>query len=99
MRSQFARAGRGGYRRRLVPGEGTRLREVYDLFCANKGTVILEKGQSFNNNVNQLRDFYEMDIRCLRKEHIADGGFSRWVLVGEWFGDRYVDYVAGRMGL
>jgi hypothetical protein len=37
----------------------------------------------------QLRDFYGLDIRCIR--------YGKWCLCGEWVvGGGYIDYVAAR---
>lgn len=80
-----------GYRRAPVqaaPREGTKLREVYDLFQANKGRVI-----SFTRPAayitESLTDYYGLDLRCV--------GYRKWVLAGEWFGKIYVDYVSERI--
>lgn len=72
-----------------VPGEGTKIREIYDLFQANKGRVI---SFSFGRNqkiLKNLIDFYGLDIRNI--------GQCKWVLAGEWFGKVYVDYITQRM--
>lgn len=79
------------------PREGTRLRQVYDLFQANKGTPIEFHVRMFGpdpNIVNKLMDFYGLDIRRIRSGSSRVGRVSTWVLAGEWFGRVYVDYVA-----
>lgn len=78
-----------GHRRAPVqslPREGTKLREVYDLFQANKGVAISFKR---DHAVYFLVDFYGLDIRCVRQ--------GQWVLAGEWFGKVYQDYIAERI--
>lgn len=74
--------------RNLRPGEGTKLRAVYDLFMANKGLPVQYKANT-NSNLFQLVNFYGLDIRRIRN--------GRWVLAGEWFGPTYVDYIADRL--
>jgi hypothetical protein len=72
-----------------LPNEGTRVREVYDLFQNNKGsilnTTLNELGCDYTT-ISQLVDFYGLDIRRL--------GHRKWCLVGEWFGKTYIDYLA-----
>lgn len=87
--------GQGGYRR-PVPAEGTRLRELYDLFKANEG-VPVAVATSRGRPVDDLTDFYGLDIMCLIP---GRGGAPPhnvkpvYVLAGEWFGMEYVDYIA-----
>ena len=71
-----------------APREGTKLREVYDLFQANKGRVIPFTRPS-GNVTDNLTDYYGLDLRCV--------GYGQWVLAGEWFGRIYVDYVSERI--
>lgn len=76
------------------PREGTKLRSVYDRFMANKGGLIdlavsQHKGAVNSGDLDQLRNYYGLDIRHM--------GYRRWVLAGEWFGKVYVDYVAERI--
>ncbi len=80
----------------LAPKEGTRLRRVYDLLMANKGIPIdihltCFEGASHAGGIaiEQLRDFYGLDIRKIK--------YGRWVLAGEWFGATYKDYIADRL--
>lgn len=72
----------------LYPTEGTKIRRVYDLFCANKGKVI-DYRKDHSAVINQLRDVYGLDIICLQPR--------KWCLVGEWFGNHYVDYLAEKV--
>lgn len=72
-----------------VPREGTKLREVYDLFQANKGRVVHFTRPRSSDVIAHLIDFYGLDILCLKRGH--------WVLAGEWFGKIYVDYLAERI--
>ncbi len=76
---------------RQVPAEGSALRELYDLFYANRGRVIEWKYncKAAGRTIDDLRDYYGMDIRRIRN--------SRWILAGEWFGRVYIDYVAERI--
>lgn len=74
-----------------APREGTRLREIYDLLQSNKGTPTdFTCRKRDTNRIDQLRDFYGLDIRNI--------GYRRWLLAGEWFGKVYIDYVAERVG-
>ncbi len=73
----------------LKPREGTKVRAAFDLFCANKGKVV-DWCTTKNSCViiTQLQDTYGLDIRRIKK--------SKYCLVGEWFGNTYIDYVAMR---
>lgn len=71
-----------------APREGTKIREVYDLFQANKGRVI-NFTQPSGNITDNLTDYYGLDLRCV--------GYGKWILAGEWFGKIYVDYIAERI--
>jgi hypothetical protein len=72
-----------------LPREGTKLREIYDLFQANKGLPIAFKSDPHGTRVANLINFYGLDLRCIRQ--------GKWVLAGEWFGKVYVDYIAQRV--
>lgn len=96
MRMQSAGMVRGRVNQ-LRPREGSRLRATYDLFMANKGVPIDWKlpkkgdGSTQTALLDQLRDFYGLDIRRV--------GYKRWVLAGEWFGETYVDYISDHLKL
>lgn len=73
-----------------IPREGTNIRAVYDLLMERRGlpievplTVLTGNGKRI---INDLTDFYGLDIRKLRSKC--------WVLAGEWIGRVYVDYIA-----
>jgi hypothetical protein len=89
---------RGRYARpvQAAPREGTYLREVYDLFMANKGIAIEFTTQRNRRVIEVLTDFYGLDIRCLRRGH-RHCRKSQWVLAGEWFGRSYQDCIAERL--
>lgn len=70
---------------RMVPAEGSALRRLYDLFASNRGTI-LSLGKQNSRVIADLRDYYGLDIRCLKR--------GKWSLVGEWNGPNYVDYIA-----
>jgi hypothetical protein len=71
------------------PRHGSRIRALYDLFKASEGSPIEFKIDGHQRPINTLRDTYGLDIRCIRR--------GTWVLAGEWFGYRYVDYIAQRI--
>ena len=78
------------------PREGSAVRKLYDRFMANKGIVIelVTHGTSRErrityHQIEQLRNTYGLDIRMIR--------YRQWVLAGEWFGGKYVDYIAERL--
>lgn len=54
----------------ILPKEGTRLREAYDLFQANKGKVI-----PFHTHtpvaIEQLKTTYGLDIRRIKQNNIV----------------------------
>lgn len=89
--SALKRIKHGHGRTVLYPHEGTRTRALYDLFKANEGIPIgdLSLSVSDHSTLARLQDFYGLDIRCIRR--------GTWVLAGEWFGSRYVDYIAQRI--
>ena len=70
------------------PKQGTKIRVLYELFQMNKGVVLnMPLTNIFPPRyVYNLIDFYGMYIRRV--------GYGQWILVGEWFGAKYVDYVA-----
>ena len=74
-----------GGRTNETPAEGTFLRKVWDLLQENKGKHTLKPKyiptRDWGNATRDLRDFYGLDIR-------------KGILVGEWFGRVYVDYLA-----
>ena len=75
------------------PREGTRLREIYDMFKEKPGLPI--HWSTHTNEciaLGQLRDFYGLDIRRVDKHRRG-----LWILAGEWFGSRYRDYVQERL--
>jgi hypothetical protein len=90
--------GRRGRLSQKIPRPNTRIRKIYDLFQTRKGEVVTDLPQYVNNSVviEQLRNFYGLDIRNLArgKSTGRKKGGSKWILVGEWFGPQYVDYVA-----
>ena len=74
------------------PGEGTKLRALYDMFNANRGKIMnITFGNSNNGRmIARLIDEYGCDIRCLKR-----GGNtkpSKWVFAGEWIDGKYVSY-------
>lgn len=86
-----------------IPQVGTKLRELWDLLHVYRGEVIVDDltMRYRGNQIEQLRDFYGLDIRNLgatsRNGRGQGRGPSRWVLAGEWIGPRYVDYIAERL--
>ncbi len=82
-----------------APELGTKLRELWDLLQIYKGEVVTDDlAVRFRYRcIEDLRDFYGLDIRCLNCKGAGRGRGSqpgRWVLAGEWFGKNYVDYIA-----
>lgn len=69
-----------------MPRAGSQLREIYDLFKANKGKIIDFSSYKIKNNnaIKQLTDYYGCDIRP-----IATG---RWMMAGEYIDNKYVSY-------
>jgi hypothetical protein len=93
MRTLSAAKAKGSKGRRLgaplqlAPRQGTNIRRLYDFLLVNRGLLL---HTTFNDAegraVRYLRDFYGFDIRCIKH--------GEWIFVGEWIGDRYIDYVA-----
>ena len=72
-----------------LPREGSRLRELYDFFCANKGLVVPYFPYHHRSDARRLVtlvDVYGLDIRRIMH--------GQYCLVGEWCGEEYRDYVA-----
>lgn len=73
------------------PATGTYPREVYNILYAARGRVVdlgppghryTQRGRA----IARLRDEYGCDIRTAK-------GWNCFILAGEWFGSKYVDYV------
>ena len=82
------RSSRRELSRSVAPREGTRTRELYDMFLQNRGIPVVYSHTLKQDSylLSQLVDRYGLDIRRI------DRGL--WVLAGEWFGKNYVDYIA-----
>ena len=85
--ASYIKAGKRGPKIKDLPGSGTNLRKLYDMFMTNQGRVIAWHHRSWNSrNLDDLRDYHGLDIRRVGK--------GKWLLAGEWCGKVYVDYVA-----
>lgn len=81
-----------------VPKDGTRLRQIFDFLKQHKASpiplkdfsVMCPSPQALGAIFRSLEDFYGLDIRSIPDCHHK-------TLCGEWFGDKYVDYIAGRV--
>ena len=77
------------------PHAGTPTRALYDLFMANKGRCVDTRQVSFvtsvrrNNCIKYLSLAYGLDIRMIKH--------FQFMLVGEWIGKEYVDYLAAEI--
>ena len=77
------------------PKEGSNRRALYDLLMAHKAEVVDIRGIPFTNRqmrlaaICALRAEYGLDIRLQRRFH--------YMLVGEWCGRVYVDYLAEKI--
>jgi hypothetical protein len=85
--------------RRGKPHEGTVLRLWFDEIKASEGRPF---SASIPSRVkDDLMDFYALDIVVIEKSHNIRGpkrvAPSSYVLAGEWFGSKYVDYVARQL--
>lgn len=81
-----------------IPAEGSELRKLHDLFQSRRGEAIEINRHRYNqlgSMIQNLIDYYGLDIRLLRRGHKERGGL--YILAGEWFGSRYEDYVAARI--
>lgn len=74
-----------------LPNEGSKVRELFDLFMAYKGQIIQfdttnveYKKRQFGSRIKYLQVMYGLDI-----VHV---GLRKWRLVGEWIGAKYVSY-------
>lgn len=82
---------RRGTNKRKEPREGTRLRELWDLFQASPGQPIEVRfpnrtGKGYTNRqLDDLRDYYGLDI--------VAAGLGLWVLKGFWEGTDYTSYL------
>lgn len=84
------------------PTPGSRIRRLWDRLYENRGLVIElidlgYPGASYlASDIRRLQDTYGFDIRVRRRSWGRGGGERNalYCLVGEWKGDKYVDYVA-----
>ena len=75
--------------KRDIPKEGSKIREMYDLFYSNRGKIIdITIDSGGYNRKSYLENSYGLDIRRISKE--------KWILVGEWDGKVYIDYVVNK---
>jgi hypothetical protein len=74
----------GGKTHGRLPSEGSRIRAL------NK-----KERTKFQTTIQQLMDFYGCDIRSLGRQGVMGYG-PRYILVGEWDGPKYIDYLAER---
>ncbi len=107
MRMSSAARAKGnqmGGHTRLVPKDGTYIRQMYDMFKANPATPMYLPGfRQYSRNggaLENLRNFYGLDIRAFGEQRPPSGRqgrpSKRYWLVGEWFGKTYLDYIADR---
>ena len=81
---------RGKRTNQRQPKEGTQLRKAFDLFRANPGKPVhLYEIAGYPRSgtiITQLTDFYGLDIKQVKRGY--------YMLIGEWFGSIYMDYLA-----
>lgn len=88
------KGGAYGELRQKLPMEGSKIRELFDIFKANEGVPIKIKAMYYGyRSTEQLGMFYGLDLICLDRGRMN----TTWVLAGEWFGSKYVDYIARRL--
>jgi hypothetical protein len=78
-------------RRHDIPREGSKIRALYDAFLPPMSVVtrkraeeILGSSSSVTRQIDALRDFYDLDIECVRK--------GEYRLVGQFIGGKYVSH-------
>jgi len=77
------------------PKAGSVRRALYDLLMQHKAETVDIRGLQFTNRhmrlaaLSALREEYGLDIRLQRRFH--------YMLVGEWCGRVYVDYLAEKI--
>ena len=91
------------------PAEGSKLRALYDLFIMYKGLpipndtrwLLYPNGDNFSTAIDQLQDFYGMDIRSFPTKYRPrlpnEKGTKSYCPVGEYKNGEYHDYVAERL--
>lgn len=73
-----------------LPKEGSKVRQLYDLFMEYKGQIIqfdydgLKYKSEFGTRIKYLQVMYGLDI--------AHVGLRKFRLAGEWIGPKYVSY-------
>jgi hypothetical protein len=84
-----------------LPAAGTKMGKIYDQLKENKGEpVVITHHMSpgaFGATLMQLRDYYGLDVRQIQRANKKRGLEAKHCLVGEWFGNVYVDYIAEKM--
>lgn len=79
------------------PQPGTKLRELWDLLQANRGVPVPVIGDR-DRTADMLRKLditFGLDIVTVRPQS-KHSGARQVMLVGEWFGRKYVDYRGAR---
>ena len=82
--------GRTGKSLNMKPKEGTRTRELFDLFYENRGIAVNYSTTGRDSQkISDLQNYYGFDLRKV--------AYGKWILAGEWFGKVYIDYIAERL--
>jgi hypothetical protein len=83
---------------RTRPDPESRIGMLYDAFKNNAGKPLsLKFNRRDSTSREQLMNFYGLDIRLIGKGDSRTGRLSTYVLAGEWFGSKYVDYIAEKL--
>lgn len=93
-------AGKKRKQPRPEPKPGSKVGKLYRLLQANKGKPVALDGPRAHNEyrLNQLRDFYGLDIRLTKGIRKHGNRIPEYTLVGEWFGKVYIDYTVDATG-
>lgn len=85
---------------RPEPRPETKLGKLYRDLQDNKGKPLpLDGPRTLNEyRLNQLRDFYGLDIRLTKGVRKGGNRIPEYTLVGEWFGKVYIDYMSEAKG-
>lgn len=97
---------RRGAPRQKRPREDSRIGKLYDRLKTDPAYPVTFEGigtaEEVHGLVEQLRNFYGLDIRCVKKHYAGYHAPEKrhpsvYMLVGEYDGPNYIDYVAQRV--
>jgi hypothetical protein len=108
LSAEEIKRGRASGAARDCPRAGTKIRSLYDLLMQSKGKAITLDYHLYGHPASMgyllecLRNSYGLDIRRIPGSGSGRRGSpgmmpNQYILVGEWIGKVYIDYVAEQL--